>query len=507
MNNKENRQEVDVGFLAKILKANIVLILVVAVICAAGLGAFRHFNTVPTYTSSVSFFVNGLSMNTDGTQFVNPGNTSGATTLAESFEIVITSRSVVNKALEVLPAGTKYDGITVDSARKLMSAQLDVQILTVSVTHSDPDVAYELAHAMEKAAPRALDSYVGLSEDADNTISVVKVVENAVKDTTPSGKNTVTFALIGFILGAALVYVIAFLKAFFDRTIYTEEEVKDHFEMPVVGQIPSWNPDGKVVTKKDLKKAKADVLRDYTGRMLSPQTPFAVSEAFKLLRTNMCYTANNGGSCAVYGIVSSNAGEGKSVVAANTAISFAQMGKKVLLVDADLRAPVQRKIFNLDAKAPGLSDYLAGMENDVMISISGVENLSVITSGRIPPNPAELLASPRMTQLVENAKQNYDIVIIDLPPVCEVADAGVISGVVDHYLMVVRSTQSDIGMVSSALNMLAGFDASVAGFVINDLNLKVSGYRKKSKYGKSYRYGYAYGYGATRVNRQDDSQS
>lgn len=499
-NNKQNSQEVDLSYLFKIFKANLLLILIVAIVCGAGLGVYRHVTTVPTYTSSVSFFVNGLSMSTDGTQHVNPGNSTAALTLAESFQISIKSRDVVSKAVAVLPADEKYEDISEVAARAMMSASLDVQILTLRVTHPDPDVAYEVAKAMEKVAPKALDSQVGLvssMDDENSGVSVVKVIENAEKDVTPSSKNTVTFALIGFILGAVAVYVIAFLRAFFDRTVYTEEELKANFDLPVIGQIPVWNSDGQAASAKKLKRSDAINHRDYDGRILTAKTPFAVSEAFKLLRTNICYTANNGG-CAVYGITSAHAGEGKSIVAANTAISFAQMGKKVLLIDADLRAAVQHKIFGLDAKASGLSDYLAGIaesEDDVIRYVDD-NNMFVIQSGRIPPNPAELLASDRMKQLIEFAKENYDVVLIDLPPVCEVADAGVVSGLVNHYIAVVRSNMSDVNMIASAIDLLEGFGGSIAGFVINDLNLKSGGYYK-SKYGKTYRYGYG-AYGARR---------
>lgn len=495
MNKKENRQEVDVSFLARILKANIILILIVAMVCGAGLGAYRFFRTVPTYTSGVSFFVNGVNTMQSGESYIAPG-AANAERAAEEGANLVKNWPVAKLALEIVEASDKFDGMTPEKAISYISASADGQILTVKVTHPDPEVAYQLAVAMGKVVPRFLDStFTGQQLGDEETLGIVKMVVPAVKDTTPSGKNTVTFALIGFLIGALAVYLVAFLKAFFDRTIYTEEEIIVNFDLPIVGQIPSWSTDGNVATKKKKKKVGEEISRDYTGRMLTAKTPFAVSEAFKLLRTNMCYTANNSGSCAVYGIVSPNAGEGKSIVAANTAISFAQMGKRVLLIDGDLRAPVQRKIFALEPKADGLSDLLAGMKEfkDVLRTIEGVDNLNVIQSGRIPPNPAELLASSRMTEVLKEARNSFDVIIIDLPPVCEVADAGVISGVIDHYLMVVRSTQSNIGLASAAVNMLQGFGGSIAGFVINDINLKVGAYYAKSKYGKAYRYGYAYG--------------
>ena len=105
-----------------------------------------------------------------------------------------------------------------------------------------------------------------------------------------------------------------------------------------------------------------------------------------------------------------------------------------------------------------------------------------------------------MADFIEEARQNYDIIIIDLPPVCEVADAGVVSGLVDHYVMVVRSNHSDIRLVSAAVDMLQGLGGSVSGFVINEVNPKVRAYYAKSKYSKAYRYGYRYGISKSNID-------
>ena len=533
--NRENASQVDIGYLLKILRSNIVFILIVAIICAGGLGAFKFLTTTPTYTSTVSFFVNGLAMDSKGDVIVANQNASTGRYLAEAYAQVLSTNGVATAAVKKLPEGEKF-ALTPEQVQRYISIpEVETQIITVKVTHEDAEVAYELASAIENVTPGELDYIAGIVSDkgsSESQKSVVKVIDSPVLDETPSGRGTVVAALIGFILGAAVVYLVAFLRAFLDNTIYTEEDVKEYFKHPVIGQIPTWANENaaKGNKKRSAKKkgAPSDYMRDgavstssrdYTGRILSDTTPFAIAEAFKLLRTNMCYTTK-GESCAVYGVTSAYVGAGKSMVLANTAISFSQMGKKVLLVDGDLRCPVQHRIFNLDVKAAGLSELLAGVKKDIseVVRPSGVaEGLDVITSGRIPPNPAELLASSRMVNFIAEAKEKYDVVFIDLPPICEVTDAGVISELVTGYAFVIRAAYSDRNLVAIAVETMEGLGSSIAGFILNDVDIKSGDYYKNKygNYGKYSKYGYGkydrtgtdyrYGY-APNSHATDDKQ-
>ena len=176
-------------------------------------------------------------------------------------------------------------------------------------------------------------------------------------------------------------------------------------------------------------------------------------------------------------------------------ISFAQMNKRVLLVDADLRCPVQHRVFNLDNKVNGLSDILAGLcsYEDLYHRNGGIENLNIITSGKIPPNPAELLASPQMAKFIERIKEDYDVVFIDLPPICEVSDAGIISNLITGYTFVVRAGYSDRRMIEMAVEIMEGFDASFVGFILNDIDIKSGDYYKNKYYSSYSKYRFRYG--------------
>ena len=241
--------------------------------------------------------------------------------------------------------------------------------------------------------------------------------------------------------------------------------------------------------------------RNYTGKLLSDSTPFAISEAFKMLRTNLFYTSK-GEKCPVYAITSTYASSGKSLVISNVAISFAQLDKKVLLLDCDLRNPVLHHIFGVN-KEGGMSELLAGADStvDKYVKKTTYPNLSIITSGGTPPNPAELLASDRTGKLIDFLKAHYDMIFIDLPPALIVSDATVISDYVTGYIYAIRSNFDDSRNLKQSVAMMEQTGAKIVGFVLNDIDMKTGSrygskykYYGKYKYGRYGRYG-RYGYG------------
>ena len=173
-----------------------------------------------------------------------------------------------------------------------------------------------------------------------------------------------------------------------------------------------------------LKRKKDDAPKgELRVNILNKKSSFALKEAYVKLRTNLMFSlcADGTNSCRVFEITSSTLDEGKSTTAANLAISFAMLGKKTLLIDADMRKPTINRFFKLD-NATGLSDLLANMDSCQVFETSDLP-LSIICAGKIPPNPSELLSSVNMTKIIETAKKKYDYVIIDTPPINAVADA------------------------------------------------------------------------------------
>ena len=194
-----------------------------------------------------------------------------------------------------------------------------------------------------------------------------------------------------------------------------------------------------------------------------PKSPIA--EAYRTLRTNIQY-AKVDGELKVLLFTSAGPGEGKSTVAANTAIALAQAGQKVILMDCDLRKPVQHHVFHLNKK--GLTNCLVGESPAVdLLQDTEVENLRVLTSGPIPPNPAELLGSSRMEQTISALKEIADYIVLDCPPVIAVTDASVLSRRSDGVILVLDANQVRPEMAQKAIELLENAQANILGTILN----------------------------------------
>ena len=224
--------------------------------------------------------------------------------------------------------------------------------------------------------------------------------------------------------------------------------------------------------------------------MFGPNMSFSAQEAYKLLRANVMFSFSDEGHGHVVGITSSLQSEGKSSTAVNTAYALAEAGKKVLLIDADLRRPSVAAKLGL-SRTPGLTNLLVARANyrELLQNCAAAPGMDVLTSGDIPPNPSELLGSNRMENLMKELTTHYDYVIVDLPPVNVVSDAIAISKVLDGIIMVVRSGVSEQRMLAEAMRQLKMVNVRILGFVFRD------NAGSNTKYGKKYRYKYGYKYG------------
>ena len=234
--------------------------------------------------------------------------------------------------------------------------------------------------------------------------------------------------------------------------------------------------------------------RDNIKKILNPESPFVVKEAYSAIRTNLLFM-QKGEKCPVFVVTSPTANNGKTINSINLAISFAQMGKKTLLIDSDMRNPTIHRMFSIPVKN-GLSEILAGLTDNITVSKTDIDNLSVLTGGKIPPNPAELVSSSRMDKLLEFVKEHYDCVFIDTPPVNLVTDATVFAQKTTGYIMIVKSGTTDISEVRTAVSNLESIGGNILGFILNDVYSGKHGYYSYyKKYDYKYKYSYGYGYG------------
>lgn len=319
---------------------------------------------------------------------------------------------------------------------------------------------------------------VGLASDINVGANNISIVDRAKVPGAPFKPNLTSNIQAGLMLGLILGILLALLVEYLDDTVKVPEDVERKLQLPLLGVIP------KVMVNETVQELMTD-----------PRSAF--SEAYRSLRTALQFSTDKGVPKTLL-VTSSNMAEGKSTTAHVLAFKFAQLGKRVLLIDCDLRNPSLHKRLAGAVNTNGLSAYLAGaIKPQEMVRASGIDNLSFAPAGTLPPNPAELLASPRMSALLTVASHKYDLVILDGPPVMGLADVPILSHMAAGTLIVVESAETRVGMVTSALKRLQAARARVVGVVMTKYDSRIAGY------GYGYGYGYSYySYGGNTTPRQ-----
>lgn len=228
------------------------------------------------------------------------------------------------------------------------------------------------------------------------------------------------------------------------------------------------------------QKTQSSITPAQRKMVLNESSPFVLQEAYKTLRTNLLF-ALRGKGCKRFCITSSMPGEGKSITIINLAISIAQTGKKVLLIDADLRRPALARLLS-ENPIPGLSNVLAGqVSNEMAVRKEVYPNLDMLFCGDIPPNPSELLISEQMQSLVEEMSLKYDYILMDTPPVNLVTDCCLVANLLDGVVLLARHGKARKDGVKQAISQLQLTGAKLLGCVFNGVIMNEKGY---------YRYNY-----------------
>lgn len=246
--------------------------------------------------------------------------------------------------------------------------------------------------------------------------------------------------------------------------------------------------------KRSKKRARNTGFGTQAEFLLTETSPFAIQEAYKTIRTNIIFSIPDE-KCKKILVTSALQGEAKSTTAVNLGIAFAQNQSKMLLIDCDLRLPTDS--LKLSArKTPGLTNLLVGMCS-MDAAIQHLPNgLDLIAAGDIPPNPSELLGSPKMEQLIKDLESRYEYIILDTPPVCTVADAVILSKITSGTILVVRQGTATRECINEALEKLKFANAKVLGLVMTGaINEKTKNYHKS--------YNYGYGYAHSNANAQN----
>jgi len=364
---------------------------------------------------------------------------------------------------------------TFDAARAkegMLQEQVDRltdQVLALQSRSTDFTVLEREVETSRQLYDALLQRYkeIGITSNVDaNNISIV---DTALVPGAPFKPDMRRNLLMASLAGLMLGILLAFLIEFLDDTLKRPDEVEKHLGIAVLGIIPRL--DGMTP-----EQAFSD-----------PRSGF--SEAYRSVRTSLQFATEDGvPKCLL--VTSPSASEGKSTTAINLARNFAQLGRRVLLIDGDLRNPSLHKVLGCD-NSVGLSNYLAGgIRPAAAIKPTKTLRLTLIPSGPLPPNPAELLAGPKMVSLLTLAMEKFDQVIIDGPPIMGLADSPILSNLSSGTLLVIEAGTSRVATAKAALKRLFGARAHVVGALLTKYDSRVAGYGYGSDYGYQY---YAYG--------------
>jgi capsular exopolysaccharide synthesis family protein len=400
-------------------------------------------------------------------------------------------RKQLDKELEVLKAGifASSPEEVKELTQKIIGEEIRNQSLETSIKELDkivqgyearfmklPKNAIELARlkrnseALEKLYLLVEQRYQEAIINEQSQPGNVLIIDDARIPLKPSKPNRTLIVIIGLLLGAGLAVGYVFVKNYFDDTVKSPDDIEKR-KINVLAWIP---PFESIMTG------------DHSVQFIVDKLPDSIpSEAFRALRTRIQFSRINTESLKSILITSSAPQEGKTTIAVNLAGSFATSKKKVLLIDCDLRKPSVHKLFNRD-KVPGLIDYLVGgAKLDEVLIKSEIPNLSLILSGTIPPNPAEMLDSQEMRNFLKKLRDQFDLIIIDSPPVIAVTDSEILTSMVDGTILIVSSENTEIEMMERSVELIRRENTQFLGTVLNNFSYK-------SGYGSYYKYYYYY---------------
>jgi capsular exopolysaccharide synthesis family protein len=443
---------------------------------AGGLGAyFLSQNVTPSYEATTTILV----------QYRSSGFGLGASNFQQSEELASTYR-------RLLIAAPFLSSIELSGASVLASNAKNPPVIIVKVRHGNPVVAASTAqtiaeefvtYAMEKrlseiARIQSAAAVYGITAgdvaaaqlSAVDSLSILEPVEIPTTPVIPkTAQNTVLGGILGLMIAIAAIFIISGLE----DTVRSPERLQEQFGVAGLGSVFNW-------TDEEGEMSAGPII------LAAPTSTYA--EAFRQFRANFEFSTASYDK-HVYVVSSPGPSEGKTTVVSNLAVAIAQTGKKVLVVDGDLRRPSLSHVFEGMTKTTGLSNYLADRNIDaseVIRTSKESDGVDIISSGPIPPNPGELLASSRFRQLIEEITDLYDFILLDSPPLLPVADATVMASQVTGAMLIVDGQSTKSAALKAALVMIRNSKSPILGVVINKLK------RQRFNYGYGYGYGYPY---------------
>ncbi len=467
--------ELSITDLFVLFKKRILLIIICIIIGSGSFYVINRFFTDPIYTASVQLYVNSNDN--------NPVSAADLNELTYAQKVVMTYISLLQTKQfyeqVIKESGLNYDVNQLKNLTTIASVN-NTEVFKISVSANNQENTYKIVETMQKIAPIIIKNIKSTAQ--------ISIVDPVTFPTKPSGPAIRKNTIIGGLLGVLVSIIIIFLLEVSNVILRNEEDLKNKYDIPVLGAIPNYN---LIKHKKLFFITKMPIIGRFAKLNKNQSTinediRFMINEAFHTIRANLRFTLRKE-SCKKIIITSPLPDDGKSTICSNLAITISQTGARVLVIDADLRKGVLHNFYKVKG-GPGLSDILSEEANEGEIIQNTVyPNLQIIPMGALPPNPTELLGSSQMYDLIRKLEKEFDYIIIDTPPVNIVSDSLSLMKMVDGIVIIVREGSTTHPNIAKALAKYRFSDANILGFIINGTNPENEYKKKSSNYYVKYR--------------------
>jgi capsular exopolysaccharide synthesis family protein len=372
------------------------------------------------------------------------------------------------------------------SALDRLQQQSAVEISTLPATETEEAQLGQQVQTIQKMADQLQEDYQRAKMSEAVEAGQVEIVDLADIPTLPIASGRMRKLALGILLGLLLGVGAAIVVDGMNTSIRRRDDIERFLQIPGLAVIPKFTDatQRRRIARPSLRRNGKRSPYGNNGLVTLADTRSQGAEAFRTLRTNLIFSQAVHAMRTIV-ITSASPAEGKTTTVANLAVSFAQQGMRVLLIDCDLRRSRLHKVFHV-AREPGMTDLILGnADQEAVTRDTPVPGLYVIPSGPLPPNPSELLGGERMRKTLQSLGEGYDLILMDTPPLLAASDAAVLSTLSDGVVLVVRAglTESEAGQI--AMQQLGTVGARVVGAVLNDPDSKVP------EYGRYYSYDYA----------------
>ena len=454
----ENYEDIDIKRILEIILSKKLLIVLILLFSILFGYAYSYYYKKPEYKSSVTILLVADENKTNKELTQTDLNINNG--LISTYSSIAKSTNVVKKTIENLELNMSASSLQ----KKIDAKQIDsTQFLKISVTNANPELAKNIANELANVFTQQIKEIYNLQN--------ISIVDEAEVESTPCNvnhmKDIIMFAFAGLFL--AMVSVVAIFM--FDDTIKSEEDIEKNVKLKAIGTLPVDKEKNELIVKNNPKSQ--------------------IVESIKTIRTNILYSTNKNAIL----VTSCKQDEGKTWVINNLAVAFAQTGKRVILVDANLREESNKNdIFEID-KGEGLSDFIKEISEDNLdnlqksrnyIKETKIPNLHILQNGTIPPNPVELVSSRNMQKIIKLLKNMYDVVLIDGTSSIMVSDSIALSSMVDSTILIAENKKTKINDLKKVKKLIEDVHGNILGVILNKAQTQKGKY-----YGK--KYGYYYG--------------